>query len=180
MLKVRLYATLRDMAGTKLLEVPFEYGQTARDLVKAIQQASPELGRQIADPDGNLTGVAHLYVHGRNILWLDDLDTVITDAHEVDLFPPVAGGTWPLRFEFDLRNLPRDRIMGYLAEAGGVQDGHLAVVGQGWQARLEEMPPAKVGRFSVPRDLLIIEGSDADAVQRVCAFMRHKTMRGGG
>ena len=84
-----------------------------------------------------------------------------------------------MRVEMELRNLPRFRIMEYLQEAGGVLVGELAVEGDGWSARLEEMPPAVIVSLTIRRDMLIIEGTDA-AVKPVHDFMRYKTMRGGG
>ena len=51
--------------------------------------------------------------------------------------------------------------------------------GDGWRAWLEPMPAAQVGSLNVPRDLLVIEGSEA-AVGSVHALMRARTMRGGG
>lgn len=85
-----------------------------------------------------------------------------------------------MRVELELRNLPLSRVMGYLVEAGGRETGERSVEGQKWTARLEEMEPAKVGRLlRVRRALLIIEG-DNQIVEHVQAFMRTKTMRGGG
>jgi hypothetical protein len=83
------------------------------------------------------------------------------------------------RIEFELRNLPRFRVREYLVEAGGGEVDDLTVTGAGWTATLTAMPPAQVGSFAIPRDLLVIAG-DEDAVARVSAFMRQKTMRGGG
>jgi hypothetical protein len=94
-----------------------------------------------------------------------------------------------MRIEYELRNLPRFRIKEYLEQAGGtvldtVLDGHpngtLRAAGDGWTASLEAMEPAQVGSFSIPRDRLVIEGDDKAAVERASAFMRQKTMRGGG
>ncbi len=85
-----------------------------------------------------------------------------------------------MRVEMELRNLPLFRLMEYLVEAGGQLNGERAVSGAGWSAVLEKMEPAYVGKLRVPRDLLVIEGEDTDEVERVKAFMRHKTMRGGG
>lgn len=79
----------------------------------------------------------------------------------------------------ELRNLPRHRILEYLVEAGGEQVGPIMVIGDGWEACLEEMEPAAVGSFRIPRDQLVIVGEDP-CVEQVNSFMRRKTMRGGG
>lgn len=84
-----------------------------------------------------------------------------------------------MRKEMELRNVPRNRVMEYLQEAGGTPDGELSVSGEGWHARLEEMEPAQVITMTIRRDCLIIEGGD-DIVPDVYAYLRRKTMRGGG
>lgn len=85
-----------------------------------------------------------------------------------------------MRAEFEIRSLPTPLVMGFLAEAGGTLHGERAARAEGWSARLEEMPPAPLGPVSIRRDLLVIEGSDVEAVQRVVDFMRRSLMRGGG
>jgi MoaD family protein len=89
---IKLFATLRDFVGAKEITVPFESGGTARDLIGAIRQVNPALGDKIADTDGQLSGLVHIFVEGRNIEWLQGLDTVIADTDEVFMIPPVAGG----------------------------------------------------------------------------------------
>lgn len=84
-----------------------------------------------------------------------------------------------MRVELELRNLPRTRILEYLAEAKGQPAGELAVRGDGWLAWLEPMEPAQVGSFTIPRDRLVIEG-EVTAVEPVHSLMRSRTMRGGG
>ena len=84
-----------------------------------------------------------------------------------------------MRVELELRNLPRARVLEYLAETDGRPDGELAMRGDGWMAWLVPMEPAQVGSITVPRDLLVIEGTDG-AVELVHALMRARTMRGGG
>ncbi len=85
-----------------------------------------------------------------------------------------------MRFELELRNVPRFRVLEYLEQAGGTPHTELAVQGDGWSAWLEELPPAQIITMTVPRDMLIIEGDDEAAVSEVRAYMRRKTMRGGG
>lgn len=84
-----------------------------------------------------------------------------------------------MRVQLELRNLPRARIMAYLVEAGGVTTDLQSVTGSGWSATLQPLPPAQVGSIRVPRDLLVIEGAE-QRVRPIHAFMRQKTMRGGG
>ena len=79
----------------------------------------------------------------------------------------------------ELRNLPANRVMGYLVEAGGQLSGDRTASSQGWSATLVQLEPAQVSVISVPRDLLVIEG-EPDAVERIQAHMRRRTMRGGG
>ena len=84
-----------------------------------------------------------------------------------------------MRVELELRNVPRDRIFEYLAQAGGRPLNDHRYGGQHWCASLQPMEPIGITVFSIPRNLLIIEG-DAAEVERVESFMRRKTMRGGG
>ncbi len=90
--RLRLFATLRDVAHAKEITVPFEGGQTVRDLIAAINSAHPVLGSKILDGSGTLTGAVRILVDGRNIDWLNGLDTVIGEQDEVVLMPPSAGG----------------------------------------------------------------------------------------
>lgn len=92
MKKIRLFATVRAEVGEKYITVPFESGGTVRDLIDQIIARYPTLGGKMLDEAGELTSAVHVFVHGRNIEWLDGLDTVITESDEVFLMPPTAGG----------------------------------------------------------------------------------------
>ncbi len=85
-----------------------------------------------------------------------------------------------MRFELELRNLPLDRLGEYLVAAGGTLNDARHATGPGWTAQILELEPATLGKFRIPRDMLILEGDDDAAVQAVNAFMRRQTMRGGG
>jgi molybdopterin synthase sulfur carrier subunit len=92
MASIKLFATLRDIAGAKVLEVSFENVSIARDLTGQICRVSPPLCDQLLTEEGELTGQVHILVNGRNIMWLQGLDTPISEADNVVLIPPVAGG----------------------------------------------------------------------------------------
>ncbi len=84
-----------------------------------------------------------------------------------------------MRIEMELRNLPLPQIISYLLEAGGTQTGERQVAGDGWMAELVSLPPAEYRVMSIPRDRLVLDG-ETEAVERLYAYMRRKTMRGGG
>lgn len=89
---LKLFATLRDIAGKKEMAVPFQDGDTVRTLLKGVEVQCPELAHEILDDKGELTGLVHILVHGRHIHWGDGLDTVIRESDRVVLMPPTAGG----------------------------------------------------------------------------------------
>ncbi len=89
---IRLLATVRDIVGSKYLSVPFADGDTVRTLVAAINALCPALGEKLLDETGELSSVIHVYVGGRNVEWLDGLDTVIRASDDIFIVPPMAGG----------------------------------------------------------------------------------------
>lgn len=89
---LKLFATLRDLTGCKTIDVPFYEGQTVRQLIETIGEVKPELQHEIINENGDLTGLVHIMVHGRNIEWLDGLDTIIKERDQIVLMPPSAGG----------------------------------------------------------------------------------------
>ncbi len=89
---LKLFSTLRQLVGSKEMAVPFEEGQTVRQLIETIQEINPALGAEIWDANGELTGLVHILVHGRNIMWLQGLDTTIGADDILVLMPPTAGG----------------------------------------------------------------------------------------
>ena len=94
MITLKLLASLRDVVGRKELTVSFEPGGggTVRDLIGAIGEASPEMQAKLVDEAGELSGETHILLSGRNIIWLDGLDTVVQPGTDITLIPPVAGG----------------------------------------------------------------------------------------
>ncbi len=89
---LKLFATLRDLAGTKEVSIAFQDGQTVRQLVSTIQTAVPKVGELILNEDGTLSDAVQIFVHGRNVIWLNGLDTTIRDEDIITLIPPSAGG----------------------------------------------------------------------------------------
>jgi molybdopterin converting factor subunit 1 len=76
--RVRLFASLREAAGTARLETPLPSGARVSDLVDALAEQIPAL-----KTTGCLIAVNQAYV---------DPDTELHDDDEVALIPPVSGG----------------------------------------------------------------------------------------
>ncbi len=90
--KLKLFSTLRDAVGIKELTIPVETGQTVREMIEVISSVNATLGQKIIEENGELTGLVHILVNGRNIMWLKGLDTMLTADDEIILLPPTAGG----------------------------------------------------------------------------------------
>ena len=92
-MRVRFYATLRALVGTKTVEVPLAEGTTVLDLARALAEMHPGLSEHFFDAEGELARTVHFMIDGRNSRWLPDGSrTVLQPEHSVDVFPPVAGG----------------------------------------------------------------------------------------
>jgi len=89
---IKLLATASDIVGTRRLTVPFEDGDTVRDLIHSIHKVSPALSAKLLDENGDLSPLIHIYVRGRNAEWIGGLAAVIRDRDEVFIVPPMAGG----------------------------------------------------------------------------------------
>jgi len=92
-MKVNFYATLREITGGKVVEIPVDHGATVKELLDAIIDKFPALKKELLQEDGRLYGHVHLAVNGRDVQFLaDDLDTKIMPEDEISVFPAVGGG----------------------------------------------------------------------------------------
>lgn len=92
-MQVKVYATLRPILGGAV--VPVEDtgpGSTVRELVAEMVARWPDLRPEMVDEQGNLLQRIQIMVNGRNIRYLNGLDTVLSDTSSVAIFPPVGGG----------------------------------------------------------------------------------------
>ncbi len=79
-IKILFFATLREIAGTKTIEVDIKPGATVRDLKTMITQRFPGIQEAIQHC---LASVNHEY---------SEDETEIPPAAEIAFFPPVSGG----------------------------------------------------------------------------------------
>jgi molybdopterin synthase sulfur carrier subunit len=91
-MEIRLYATLRDIAGQRTVDLRTERAQTVGDALCALVRAYPALRPHIFDEQDQLVGYVAVMLEGRNVRFLDGLTTPLAGAAHLDVFPPVGGG----------------------------------------------------------------------------------------
>lgn len=91
-MKVKIFATLRQIVGAKEIELGLEAGDTVGSVLARIVADYPALGERILDDEGNLEAFINVFVNGRSIRFLDGPNTGLNEDDVLAIFPPVAGG----------------------------------------------------------------------------------------
>lgn len=92
-MNIRLYATLRPLAGGKHVSIPVAEGETVGSVLRRLIEAYPLLDGQLLVPDGTaLLPHVQVFLSGRSVRDLKGLDTPLSEDSDVAIFPPVAGG----------------------------------------------------------------------------------------
>ncbi len=90
MVLVRFYANLREIFGKNDLVVN---APSIRDVLEYLENiGSGSYIKIMRDEKGNMRENIIILLNGKNIKFLNGLDTKISGEDIIDLFPPVAGG----------------------------------------------------------------------------------------
>jgi molybdopterin synthase sulfur carrier subunit len=73
--------------------VPQAEGDTVGTLLTRLVAIHPALGPELFASDGQLQSHMHVIVNGRDIRFLDGLETQVNSSDQILIFPPVGGGT---------------------------------------------------------------------------------------
>jgi molybdopterin synthase sulfur carrier subunit len=91
--RVRFYATFREIAGAREVELELSEGARVRELLDALFARWPALREHLEAADGGFSKRGNLFVDGRAVRFLPGgVETRIEPTHEIDCFPAVAGG----------------------------------------------------------------------------------------
>lgn len=92
-MKVKFYATLREIVGQKSVDFPLNEGDTVNELMKKIIDRYPDLETKLLDEDGELLRYVHFFVNGRDLPYLEKgMETELSDDDTISVFPAVGGG----------------------------------------------------------------------------------------
>lgn len=92
-MKIRLFATLRPLAGGRHVEVEARVGETVGAVLHRLVDLYPRLEGEVLTPDRQaLMAHVQVFLQGRSVRDLQGLETVLTQAEDMAVFPPVAGG----------------------------------------------------------------------------------------
>ncbi len=89
--KVKLFAQIAEIAGGNEFEIE---GEDVRDVLKALVSEVAELEEQLFKDDehAELRDDKIVLKDGRNIGYLDGLDTEVEEGDKISIFPVVGGG----------------------------------------------------------------------------------------
>lgn len=169
MIKIKLYANLREVAGK---EVPVSGGEgTLGEVLERLFQRHPALRDAIME-GGELRRHVNVLLNGRNVLHLQGLDTRVKEGDEIAVFPPVAGGGEKSACKIEVVGVPRWAVEQYLREMGAEAEGDVYRCEAGsWSAEIIEEGPDTIR--------VDIKGSKR-GVERAEKKLRLKCLRAGG
>jgi molybdopterin synthase sulfur carrier subunit len=91
-MEIKVFATLRDVVGGKSIQVDITQPTPAADLLRQVIAKHPALRAKLFTENGALNPSVHILINGRDVRFLDGLDTVVGAGDSVQMFPPVGGG----------------------------------------------------------------------------------------
>jgi MoaD family protein len=93
MMKVNVFATLRDVVGGSSVEVDFEAGSSAQQLIETVVAQYPALQTVLLDESRRLNKSLKMFINGREVVYLEgQFEHVVESTDTVDIFPPIGGG----------------------------------------------------------------------------------------
>jgi sulfur-carrier protein len=91
-MRVRMFATLRDLLRTKEVTIEIEDETSVRQVLRRLVAAHPVLAGKLWDDNEKLTGLVTVLLNGRSLEYMNGLETTVQDDDSLSLFPPVGGG----------------------------------------------------------------------------------------
>jgi sulfur-carrier protein len=91
-MRVRFYATLRDLVGVSATDLPVSDREDIRQVLDRLTAVYSPLHDKLWDAEGNWSGFVTVLLNGRSVEWMQGLNTLVAEDDTVSFFPPVGGG----------------------------------------------------------------------------------------
>ncbi|WOF17003.1 MoaD/ThiS family protein [Methanoplanus sp. FWC-SCC4] len=88
---IKSFATLRKLMDKELI-LEIKEGATVGDTIKELTQKYDGLFNELFESSGVIRPYVNILVNGKNIHFIDKLETKLKDEDIISLFPPIAGG----------------------------------------------------------------------------------------
>lgn len=88
---VRVFANFREITNKKTFDVTIKEGTTIGQLLDKICEIY-RLRELLFDENNVLLPHNQIMINGRNMKFLEGLETILNNGDEIALFPPAAGG----------------------------------------------------------------------------------------
>ncbi|MBE7470914.1 MAG: MoaD/ThiS family protein [Anaerolineae bacterium] len=91
-MEIKVYATLRDVVGGPSVQLNDGPELTVGQMLQELCARYPELRPKLALNEDELHPAVHILVNGRDMRYLNGLETRLTAKDTIRIFPPVGGG----------------------------------------------------------------------------------------
>jgi molybdopterin synthase sulfur carrier subunit len=91
-MEIKVYATLRDVVGAPSIYLDDQPDMTVGQILEAMCAQYPALRSKLSLGTKELHSAVHILINGRDMRYLNGLETVVTFKDVVRIFPPVGGG----------------------------------------------------------------------------------------
>ena len=92
-MEVHFYAMLRDIVGGKVVTTfDLPAGATVKQLLAAMIERFPALRDKLLDQNDQLYNYVNLFIDGRDVRYLQNMDTILEPDQVIKVFPAVGGG----------------------------------------------------------------------------------------
>jgi molybdopterin synthase sulfur carrier subunit len=91
-MEIKVYATLRDVVGSSSILLDDRPEITVGQMLQELCTRYPDLRPKLSLSLDQLHPAIHILVNGRDMRYLNGLETVLTATDTVRIFPPVGGG----------------------------------------------------------------------------------------
>jgi len=91
-LTVKFFANLKDITRQREIKIELQNETTIIQVLESLFDQYESLRKEIFTEDNELKKWIQILKNGRNIKFLDGLQTKLSEGDVIALFPPVAGG----------------------------------------------------------------------------------------